>query len=62
MFLPKIMAVLSVVLLLVVMATGTTLLTCRTAAGQDKKPMEPPAKQELKSPAPFRSRIRRRRS
>lgn len=58
MFVSKIKAVLSVVLLLAVMAEGTTLLTCRTAAGQEdkkptaEKPMEPPAKQESKVTAP----------
>src|SRR5207247_9880374 len=52
MFVSKIKAVLSVVLMLGFVADGATILTCRTAAGQDdkkppaEKPVEPAAKQE----------------
>jgi RNA polymerase sigma factor (sigma-70 family) len=49
----KLKAALAVVLILGFVATGATILTCRTAAGQDDKkpaaenPVEPAAKQEL---------------
>jgi hypothetical protein len=52
MFLTKLRAALVVVLFLGFVATGATVLTCRTAAGQDDKkpaagkPVEPAAKQE----------------
>jgi hypothetical protein len=48
----KLRAALAVVLVLGFVAIGATMLTCRTAAGQDdnkpgaEKPLEPPAKQE----------------
>ncbi len=52
MFVTKIKDVLAVVLILGILATGATVLTCRSAAGQDdkkpaaEKPVEPAAKQE----------------
>ena len=52
MLLTKLKAVIAVVLILGFVATGATVLTCRTAAGQDdkqptaEKPVEPAAKQE----------------
>ena len=59
MFVSKLKAAFSVVLILCVMATGATFLTYRTAAGQDdkktsvEKPVEPAAKQEEKGKEPF---------
>ena len=52
MFVSKLKAAFSVVMILCVMATGATFLACRTAAGQDdkkpsiEKPVEPAAKQQ----------------
>jgi RNA polymerase sigma factor (sigma-70 family) len=58
MFVSNLKNAVSVGVILAVLATGTTLLTYRTVAGQDdkkpsaEKPVEPPAKQESKRTAP----------